>query len=85
MSDEGHEHGSDARHLGLWSATLIGISAMLGAGIFVLSGVAFRSAGPGALLAFGLSGVLAFVTAFSFAELASAFPESGGSYIFAKR
>ena len=77
--------GAFQRGLGLYGATMIGISAMLGAGIFVLSGVALRTAGPGAVLAFALGGLLAFVTAFSFAELASAFPESGGGYVFAKR
>lgn len=58
---------------------------MLGAGIFVLSGVAIRNAGPGAMLAFALNGLITLVTAFSFAELAAAFPESGGSYVFARK
>ena len=58
---------------------------MVGAGIFVLCGVAMENAGPGALLAFVLNGVLSLITAFSFAELVSAFPESGGSYVFAKK
>lgn len=71
--------------LGLYGATMVGVSAMLGAGIFVLSGVALEQAGPGAVLAFAFSGVIVILTAFSFAELASAFPESGGSYVFARK
>jgi len=64
---------------------MVGVGAMVGAGIFVLCGVAMEQAGPGAMLAFALNGVLALVTAFSFAELGSTFPESGGGYVFAKK
>ena len=41
--------------------------------------------GPAAIVAFGLNGVIAFLTALSFAEMASKFPESGGTYTFAKK
>ncbi|HEX5136680.1 MAG TPA: amino acid permease [Planctomycetota bacterium] len=44
-----------------------------------------EDAGPAAILAFALNGVLSLLTAFSFAELASSFPESGGGYVFAKK
>jgi len=71
--------------LGLFGATMVGVGAMVGAGIFVLCGVAMQHAGPAALVAFGLNGVLSLLTAFSFAELVSAFPESGGSYVFARK
>jgi APA family basic amino acid/polyamine antiporter len=71
--------------LGLFGATMVGVGAMVGAGIFVLCGVAMENAGPGSILAFVLNGALATLTAMSFAELASAFPESGGSYVFAKK
>jgi len=64
---------------------MVGVGAMVGAGIFVLCGVAMKSAGPASILAFALNGVLSLLTAFSFAELASAFPESGGGYVFAKK
>jgi len=40
-----------ARNLGLFDATMIGIGTMIGAGIFVLPGIAAGEAGPGALLA----------------------------------
>ena len=48
-----------ARDLGLFDATMLGIGAMIGAGIFVLTGMAAGEAGPASILAFGLNG---FVT-----------------------
>ena len=77
---------SDAeRHIGLFGATAIGVGAIVGGGILALAGVAFTAAGPGALLAFALNGGIALLTASSFAELAVRFPQSGGTYTYAKR
>jgi len=73
------------RHLGLFDATALGVGAIVGGGILALAGVAYAATGPGAVLAFGLNGVIAFITALSFAELSTAFPQSGGTYLFAKR
>lgn len=73
------------RTTGLLGATGIGVGAIVGGGILALTGVAFATAGPGAILAFALNGVIAFLTAMSFAELATQFPESGGTYAFAKK
>ena len=73
------------RKIGLVGATGVGVGAIVGGGIFVLAGVAFASAGPGAILAFALNGVIAFITALSFAEMSTSFPESGGAYTFAKK
>lgn len=50
-----------------------------------LAGVAFSTTGPAAILAFTLNGVIAVLTALSFAELSAAFPQSGGTYTFAKK
>lgn len=47
--------------------------------------MAFNVTGPSAILAFTLNGLIAFATATTFAEMASAFPESGGTYIFSKK
>ena len=74
-----------ARHLGLFEATMIGVGAMIGAGIFVLTGMAAGNAGPAALIAFGLNGVITLFTALSYAELSSAIPEAGGGYSFIKK
>jgi amino acid transporter len=61
------------------------VGAIVGGGIFVLAGVAFTTTGPSAVVAFALNGLIAFLTAMTFAEISSAFPESGGSYTFAKK
>jgi len=73
-----------ARTLGFFDATMIGVGAMIGAGIFVLTGLAAGEAGPGAILAFTLNAFVTLITAFTYAELASAIPEAGGGYAFAK-
>jgi hypothetical protein len=71
--------------INLLGATGIGIGAMVGGGILALAGVAFSVSGPSAILAFLLNGIIALVTALSFAEMASAHPQSGGTYTFAKK
>ena len=73
------------RTLGLSGATSVGIGAIVGGGILALAGTAFGQTGPSAMLAFALNGVIALLTALSFAEIASKFPESGGTYTFAKK
>ena len=73
------------RTLGLWGATGVGVGAIVGGGILALAGVAFATTGPSAILAFALNGGIALLTAFSFAELASRFPESGGTYAYAQK
>jgi amino acid transporter len=79
------EVSTTTRKLGLFEATGIGVGAIVGGGILALAGSAFEATGPSALLAFALNGVIALLTALSFAELSSAFPRSGGTYLFAKR
>lgn len=73
------------RTIGLFDAIGIGVGAIVGGGILALAGVTFAATGPGAFLAFFLNGVIAIATALSFAELSTAFPQSGGTYLFAKR
>lgn len=76
---------SVSRTIGFFGALGIGVGAMVGGGILALAGVAFAVSGPSAILAFGLNGLIAFVTALSFAEMASANPQSGGTYTYAKK
>jgi APA family basic amino acid/polyamine antiporter len=73
------------RHLGVFAATSIGVGAIVGGGILALAGVAFAATGPAAILAFALNGGIALLTVASFAELAVRFPQSGGTYNYAKR
>jgi basic amino acid/polyamine antiporter, APA family len=70
------------RTLGVWSAAAVSIGAIIGAGIFVLIGVASGIAGPSVILSFILAGLVALFTALSAAELSSFITESGGSYIY---
>ena len=73
-----------SRTLGLLDITMIGVGAMIGAGIFVLTGIAAGEAGPALVLAFLLNGIVTTFTALSYAELGSAFPEAGGGYLWVK-
>lgn len=73
------------KHLGMLGATGVGVGAIVGGGILALTGVAFATTGAGAIAAFALNGVIALITALSFAEMSSRFPQSGGSYVFAKK
>jgi amino acid transporter len=73
-----------AANLGLLDATMIGMGAMIGAGIFVLTGLAAEIAGPAAIFVFALNGVVTAFTGLSYAELASAIPKSGGGYAFVR-
>jgi APA family basic amino acid/polyamine antiporter len=73
------------RNIGIFGAVGIGVGAIVGGGILALAGVAFSSTGPSAILAFALNGVIALITALSFAELSATFPESGGTYVFSKK
>ncbi|MFQ5418928.1 MAG: amino acid permease [Anaerolineae bacterium] len=85
-----HTHGTNgseitlSRTLGLLDITMIGVGAMIGAGIFVLTGIAAGEAGPALALAFLLNGIVTTFTALSYAELGSCFPEAGGGYLWVK-
>jgi len=66
-------------------ATAVGLGAIIGAGIFVLSGTTIALAGANALIAFALVGVLAIIIAMEFGELGSIMPHAKGasfSFIF---
>ncbi|MHA2139726.1 MAG: APC family permease, partial [Candidatus Hodarchaeales archaeon] len=77
--------GADlSRDMTVTQATMTGVGAMIGAGIFVLTGIAAGIAGPGLLVAFAFNGVIATLIAMVYAELGSAMPEAGGGYIWAR-
>ena len=81
MSEETRSPNAE---LGLLDATMIGMGAMIGAGIFVLTGLAAEIAGPAAIVVFALNGVVTAFTGLSYAELAASIPKSGGGYAFVR-
>lgn len=83
-SNSEHTDVGLVRSLGLFDITMIGVGAMIGAGIFVLTGIAAGVAGPALILAFALNGVITVLTAMVYAELGSAIPEAGGGYLWVK-
>ena len=72
------------RNLSLFDATALAIGAIVGAGIFVISGVAAGLAGPAVILSIIIAGVVSSFTAYSFVRLSSKFAEEGGPYVYAK-
>ncbi|MFI5835374.1 APC family permease [Micromonospora sp. NPDC051300] len=74
-----------ARRLGVPDAVVIGLGAMLGAGVFVVFAPAASAAGgAGLLVALALAGFVAFCNATSSARLAARHPESGGTYVYGR-
>jgi len=71
------------RTLNFFDATAIGIGAIIGAGIFVVLGIAVGYAGPAVIISIIVAAIVALFTALSFAELSSAIPKEGGTYQFA--
>jgi amino acid transporter len=73
------------RDLGLFAVIAISIGAMVGSGIFILPALALKMAGPAVILAYLVAGVLVLPAALSKAEMATAMPEAGGTYIYIER
>jgi APA family basic amino acid/polyamine antiporter len=73
------------RELGLLDAVGVGLGAIIGAGIFVVTGVAAGIAGPSLLGGLVLAGAAATFNALSSAQLAATFPRSGGTYEYGYR
>lgn len=73
-----------SREMNLLQITAIGIGAMIGAGIFILTGIAAGQAGPALILVFVLNGIIALIVGACYAELASAMPRAGGPYYWLK-
>lgn len=73
-----------ARRLGTGDAVVIGLSAMIGAGIYSAFGPAAAAAGAGLVAALALAAVVATCNALSSAQLAAAYPASGGTYVYGR-
>jgi APA family basic amino acid/polyamine antiporter len=82
---EANEEGSQTleRSLGPFALTALGIGAVIGAGIFVLSGIGAHSAGPALMLAFVLSGLGCAFAGLCYAEFAAMIPLAGSAYTYA--
>ena len=72
-----HQHNL-VRSLSLLDIVMVGIAAMIGGAIFVLTGPAIGFAGSAVLLAFIINAIITLFTAMGYAELGSALPEAGG-------
>jgi basic amino acid/polyamine antiporter, APA family len=72
------------RVLGKWTLTAIGIGAIIGGGIFVLTGTgAFYHAGPALALSFIIAGIACVFAALCYSEFASMIPVEGSAYAYA--
>jgi basic amino acid/polyamine antiporter, APA family len=79
-------HGGEqlARRLTTSDAVMVGLGAMLGAGVFAAPGPAAAAAGTWLLAGLALAAVVAYANATSSAQLAALYPESGGTYVYAR-
>ncbi len=75
----------EKRSVGLLGAIAIGVGGMVGGGIFAVLGVVAVQARGAAPLAFGIAGVVALLTAYSYARLSVAYPSRGGTVVFLDR
>jgi basic amino acid/polyamine antiporter, APA family len=82
---ESQEAGAHSlkRTLGPFQLTALGVGAIIGAGIFVLSGLGAHYAGPGLMLSFVLSGLGCAFAGLCYAEFAAMIPLAGSAYTYA--
>lgn len=73
-----------ARRLGTFDASLIGLGSMIGAGVFAAFTPAAAAAGSGLLIGLLVAAFVAFCNATSSAQLAAAYPTSGGTYVYGR-
>nr|WP_319376512.1 amino acid permease [uncultured Methanoregula sp.] len=78
-------NGQLKRGIGLFGATALGIGAIIGSGIFIVTGIVAGIAGPAMIFSVIIAGVIAVFSAMSVAELGSYLPEEGGTYAYAQK
>ena len=76
------EKQSLTRTLGAWQLTLLGVGAIIGTGIFVLTSEAAQKAGPGMMWSFVIAAAVCGVAALCYSELASMVPVAGSAYTY---
>jgi APA family basic amino acid/polyamine antiporter len=72
------------REIGLFGATALGIGAIIGSGIFIVTGIVAGLAGPAMILSVIIAGIIAIFSAMSIAELSAYLPAEGGTYAYAR-
>jgi basic amino acid/polyamine antiporter, APA family len=83
LQSETGQQGQFRRVLGLWQLTAIGLGGIIGAGIFVLTGVvASTQAGPAVSLSFVIAGIASAAAALCYAEFAGMIPAAGSAYTY---
>lgn len=73
------------REIGLFGATALGIGAIIGSGIFIVTGIVAGIAGPAMVISVLIAGSIALFSALSVAELSVYLPEEGGTYAYAQK
>jgi APA family basic amino acid/polyamine antiporter len=73
------------RSIGLWSAVAINVGAIIGGGIFVVTGIVAGYAGSALIVSMVIAGVIAFITALSFAKLTAWQPVEGSVYEYGRQ
>jgi APA family basic amino acid/polyamine antiporter len=80
----GEGSGGLKRVLGVWQLVMLGVGAIIGTGIFVLTGqAAAANAGPAIVISMVLAGLTSVLAAFCYSEFASTVPVAGSAYIYA--
>lgn len=72
------------RRLGLADAVIVGAGSMIGAGVYTAWSPAAQAAGTGVVVALVVAAAVAFCNATASAQLAALYPESGGTYVYAR-
>ena len=73
------------REIGLFGATALGIGAIIGSGIFIVTGIVAGIAGPALVVSVLIAGAIAVFSAMSVAELGAYLPAEGGTYAYAQK
>ncbi len=73
------------RAIGLWSAVAINVGAIIGGGIFVVTGIVAGYAGSALVISMIIAGVIAFITAWNFSRLAAWQPVEGSVYEYGRQ
>jgi APA family basic amino acid/polyamine antiporter len=85
MSPAQPEPAGLKREIGLFGATALGIGAIIGSGIFIVTGIVAGIAGPAMIISVLIAGVIALFSALCVAELSAYLPEEGGTYAYAQK